>query len=261
MPRPPSARERGCGRSPIFDQRQQLIDRERQHGGARGSRTARTPSSGFCSLQDVVAEAGLPDRGRQRRGPDHPDRRGADARHHHRQRQRQLHREQRLPRRHADALRRFQDCRLHALQAGDGVAQHRQHRIQRQRQHRRQKSERGKAKAEPRQRQRRQRQQQRIEQRKQRQPRHRLHDAGKPEQRPAKQLMVARDDRERQTDGETERERGDADPYMVAEIIRQVRQRLAPARIGEETHAAPSRGSNVPSRSACRRGVPSNSPT
>ena len=44
---------------------------------------------------------------------------------------------------------------------------------------------------------------------------------------------------------ETERQRGDADPYMVAEIIRQMRQRLAPARIGEQTHAAPSRGSST----------------
>ncbi len=244
-----------------FDQRQQLIDRERQHGGGEAAEQHEHPVLGLQPGKDVIAEAGLADRRRQRRGADHPDRRGADARHHHRQRQRQFHREQRLARRHADALRGLEDRGVDAVQAGDGVAQHRQHRIERQRQHRGQESERGKAEPEPAQRQRRQRQQQRIEQRQQRQPRHRLHDAGKPEQRAAHHRPVARRNRQRQADHKSQRQRRDADPHMVAEIIRQMRQRLAPARIGEQAHAAPSRGSSTLSRSACRRGVRKSSPT
>jgi len=50
-------------------------------------------------------------------------------------------------------------------QAGDGVAEHRQHRIERQRQYRGQEAERGKPKTEPAHRQRGKRQQQWIEQR------------------------------------------------------------------------------------------------
>ena len=61
------------------------------------------------------------------------------------------------------------------------------------------------------------------------------------------------DDSERQADEKAERQRRDADADMVAEIVGQVAQRLAPARIGEQAHAAPSRGSRAPSRSACRR--------
>ena len=167
-----------------FDQRQQLIDGQRQHRRGQAAEQHEHPVLGLQPCEDVIAEAGLADRRRERRGADHPDRRGADARHHDRQRQRQFHREQRLPRRHADTLRRFQDRRIDPLQAGDGVAQHRQHRIERERQHRGQETERREANSEPRQRERRQRQQQWIEQRQQRQSRHRLHDAGKPESAP-----------------------------------------------------------------------------
>ena len=262
MPTPP----RRCAKTAAvaqaaLDQRQQLIDQQRQHRGGKAAEQHEHPVLGLQAGKNVIAEAGLADRRRQRRGADHPDRGGADARHHHRQRQRQFDREQRLPRRHADALRRFQDCGLDALQAGDGVAQHRQHRIERERQHRGQESEGGEAKAEPRQRQRRQRQQQRIEQRQQRQPRHRLHDAGEPEQRPAQHRPVPRQDREGQADQKSQRQRGDADADMVAEIVGQVAQRLGPARIGEQAHAAPSCSSRAPIRSACRRGVRSSSPT
>ncbi len=132
-----------------FDQRQQLIDGQRQHRRGEAAEQNEHPVLGLQACEDVVAEAGLADRRRQRRGADHPDRRGADARHHDRQRQRQFDGEQRLPRRHADALRRFQDRRIDALQPGDGVAQHRQHRIERERQHRGQESERRKTKSEP----------------------------------------------------------------------------------------------------------------
>ena len=120
-----------------------------------------------------------------------------------------------------------------ALEAGDGVAQHRQHRIERERQPRGQESERRETETEPRQRQGRQRQQQRIEQRQQRQARHRLHDAGEPEQHAARYATITYRNRHRQADRETQRQRRDADPHMIAEIIRQMRQRLAPAWIGE----------------------------
>jgi hypothetical protein len=238
-----------------------LIDGQRQHRSGKAAEQHEYPVLGLQACKDIIAEAGLADRRRQCRGADHPHRRSADARHHHRERQRQLDGEQRLPRRHADALRGLQDRGIDTLQAGDGIAQHRQHRIERERQHGGQKSKGGKAKAEPRQRQRSQRQQQRIEQREQRQSRHRLHDAGKPKQRAAHRRVIARDDRQRKADDEAERQRRQADAHVIAEIIRQMRQGLAPARIGDKAHAAPSRGSNVPSRAACRRGVPNNSPT
>ncbi len=245
----------------LLDQGQQLIDRERQYRGGKAAEQHEHPVLGLQAGKDVVAEAGLADRGRQRRGADHPHRRGADARHDHRQRQRQLHGEQGLTLCHADALRGLEDGGIDAFQAGDGIAQHRQHGIERQRQHRGQEAERGKAQSEPGQRQRRQRQQQRIEQRQERQARHRLHDRGQPEQRAAQDSTIACRNREGQADQEAQRQRRDADADVVAEIIRQMSQCLAPARIGEQAHAAPSRGSSALSRSACRRGVCSSSPT
>ena len=72
---------------------------------------------------------------------------------------------------------------------------------------------------------------------------------------------MARKDGERQADEEAQRQRGNADADMVAEIIGQVAQRFRPAWIGKDTHAVPSRGSRAPSRSACRRGVRKSSPT
>ena len=95
--------------------------------------------------------------------------------------------------------------------------------------------------------------QQRIEQREQRQPRHGLHDAGEPEQQASHHRAVARGDRERKRHQKPEHERGEADPHMAAEIVRQMRQRFTPARIGKQAHVPP-RGSNALSRSACRRG-------
>ncbi|MGY3657298.1 hypothetical protein ACVJ19_003961 [Bradyrhizobium sp. USDA 376] len=190
-----------------------------------------------------------------------PHRGGADARHHHRQCQRQLDHDERLTRRHADALGGLDQRRIDAVEAGDAVAQHRQHRIERQRQHRRQKAERREGNAEPGERDRRRQQQQRIEQREQCKSRHGLHDAGEREQDAARRRTVACQDRKRQADGEAKRQRGKAHPHMVAEIVRQMRQRLAPARIGEEAHAAPLFGSNVFSRSTWRRGVRNSSST
>ncbi len=62
-----------------------------------------------------------------------------------------------------------------------------------------------------------------------------------PKQRAAQERAVAREDRQRQADRKPERQCGDADAHMIAEIIRQMRQRLAPARIGQQAHAVPPR--------------------
>ncbi len=262
MPTPPiRSPDAALTPKPVLDQRQQLIHRQRQRCGGEAAEQHEHPVLGLQPREDVVAEAGLADRRRERRGADHPHSGGADACHDDRQRQRQLHREQGLPRCHADALRRFDQRAVDAVQPGDGVAQHRQHRIERERQHGRQKAESGEAEAEPAERQRRQREQQRIEQGEQCEPGHGLHDAREPQQHAARERPVARGDRQRQADHEPQRERGDTDPHVVAEIVGKMPQRLAPARIGQDAHAALSRGSSAPSRSACRRGVRSSSIT
>ena len=94
MPRPPKvARRRLRLAIPVSIHGQQLIDRERQGSGRDATEQHEHPVLGLQSGKDVVAEAGLADRRRQCRGADHPDRRGADARHHHRQRQRQFDRQ------------------------------------------------------------------------------------------------------------------------------------------------------------------------
>ena len=131
-----------------FHQRQQLIDGERQQRRGDAAEQHEHPVLRLQAGEDVIAEARLPDRRRQRRGADHPDRRGADAGHDHRQRERQFDHQQRLPRRHADATRGFGHRRIDALKAGDRVPQHRQHAVERERQHRGQEAERGEAEAE-----------------------------------------------------------------------------------------------------------------
>ena len=98
--------------------------------------------------EDVVAEARLADRRRQRGGADHPDGGRAHARHQHRRRERQLDARETLPIRHADAARRFDHGRVEIQDAGDAVANDRQHRIEREREQRRQEAERGEARAE-----------------------------------------------------------------------------------------------------------------
>ena len=114
-------------RQPDLHQRQKLIDREREHGGGDAAEQHEHPVLRLQAGEDVVAEARLADRRRQRGAADHPDRRGADARHDHRQRERQFDHGERLPARHADAERRLLDRRIDAEQSGDGVPQHRQH--------------------------------------------------------------------------------------------------------------------------------------
>ncbi|MGY3356884.1 hypothetical protein ACVWZK_003547 [Bradyrhizobium sp. GM0.4] len=163
-----------------------MIDGERQQGRGKAAEQHEHPVLGLEPGKDVIAEAGLPDRGRQRRGADHPHRGGADPRHHDRQRQRQFDHHQRLPRGHSDAFGSLYQRGIDAVEAGDAIAQHRQHRIERQRQHRRQEAESGEGDAEPGQRHGGREQQERIEQREQRQPGHRLHDAGEREQHSAR---------------------------------------------------------------------------
>ena len=244
-----------------LDQRQQLVDDQRQDRRRDAAEQDEHPVLGLQSGEDVVAEAGLADRSGQRRGADHPHRGGADAGHDDRHRQRQLDHGQRLAWRHADALRRLQDGGIDALQPGNGVAQHRQHRIQRQRQHRGQEAEGGEFEAEPPARDARERQQQRIEQRQQGEARNGLDDRGHAHQPAAQLRAVPREQRERQADEEAERQRDQADADVIAEIIGQARPGIVPARIGPRRHVAAPRGNSFRSRSAWVRGVCNSSRT
>ncbi|MGY3425595.1 hypothetical protein ACVWZW_006099 [Bradyrhizobium sp. F1.13.4] len=238
-----------------------MIDGERQQGRGKAAEQHEHPVLGLEPGKDVIAEAGLPDRGRQRRGADHPHCGGTDASHHHRESQRQFDHHQRLRCGHSDALRGLDQRGIDAVEAGDAIAQHWQHRIERQRQHRRQEAESGEGDAEPGQRYGGREQQERIEQREQRQSGHRLHDAGEREHHGARRGAVAGQDRQRQADHQAERKCGKTHPDVVAEIVGQMPQRLAPARIGEKAHAAPLCGSSAFNRSTWRRGVRSNSST
>ena len=66
MPTPPSAtRRRLRRRKPGLDQRQQLVDRERQHRGGEAAEQHEHPVLGLQAREDVIAEAGLADRRRQ----------------------------------------------------------------------------------------------------------------------------------------------------------------------------------------------------
>ena len=195
------------------------------------------PVLGLQAGKDVIAEAGLADGGAQGRHADGPHRRGADAGHDHRRGQRQLDPEQALPRRHADAVGRLDIGGVDAEEAGDAVAQDRQHRIERQRQQRRQESERGHAEAERPGGQRRERQQQRIEQGEQSKARDRLHQARDRERGEAQPRTPRRHDRERQADRDPERQRRHAQHHVLGGIPRQQVERTGHAVI----HARPSR--------------------
>ena len=87
---------------------------------------------GLQAAEDVVAQAGGADRSGKGGGPHHPDRGRADAGDDHRGRQRQLHPEEPLAGGHAQALGGFQDVRGHPQDAGDGIAQDRQHAVEQQ---------------------------------------------------------------------------------------------------------------------------------
>ena len=64
----------------------------------------------------------------------------------------------------------------------------------------------------------------------------------------AQHRAVARGDRERQADREPERQRGDADAHVVAEIVRQLRERLAQR--GSENRLMPRRPAAAARRAA-----------
>ena len=74
----------------VLHQRQQLVDGERQRRRRGAAEQHEHPVLRLQAGEDVVAEAGLPDRRRQRRRADHPHRRGAHAGHDHRRGDRQF---------------------------------------------------------------------------------------------------------------------------------------------------------------------------
>ena len=113
-----------------LDRPHQPVQQQGQAGGGHAADQDRGVVARLQPAEDVVAETGRPDRGRQRRDAHHPDRRGADARHDDRHRQGQLDQQELLPGGHADAARRFRKGGVDAGDPGDGVAQHREHAVQ-----------------------------------------------------------------------------------------------------------------------------------
>ena len=170
-----------------FHQRQQLIDHQRQRGGGDAAEQHEHPVLRLQTGEDVIAQAGLAYWCRQRCRADHPDRRGADAGHDHRHRQRQFDVAQHLAGLGTDHASGFEQRAVDAVEPDHGVAQHRQHRIKRQRQHRGQETERRKALAEQPLGQAGERQQHRIKQRQQRKARNGLHHTGNRQQDTAQQ--------------------------------------------------------------------------
>ena len=69
---------------------EQPVDGQRQRGRGGAAEQHADPVLGLQAGEDVVAEAGLADRGRERGGADRPDRGGADAGEDHRRAERQL---------------------------------------------------------------------------------------------------------------------------------------------------------------------------
>ncbi len=151
-----------------LDQAEHLVDEHRERNDRNAAGEHIDPVLGLQAGEDVVAEARLADGGAERRNADGPHCGGADARHDDRRRERQLDTGEALAGRHADAVGRLDVIVVDSVEAGDAVAQDRQHRIDRQRKERRQKAERRHGKAEDPHGQRGERQQQRIEQREQR---------------------------------------------------------------------------------------------
>ena len=183
-------------------QRQQLIDHQRQRRRGDAAEQHEHPVLRLQAGEDVIAEAGLADRRRQRGGADHPNRGGADAGHDHRHGQRQLDIPQDTGRFGADDAGGLQQRAVDGVEPDHGVAQHRQHRIERQRQHRGQEAERGKAFAEQPLGEAGERQQHRVEQRQQREARDGLEHAGHREQGGAQHRLLPGGDRQRQADAE-----------------------------------------------------------
>ena len=220
-----------------LNQRQQLIDRQRQQRGRDAAEDDKHPVLRLQAGENVVAETRLADRRGERRGADHPDSGRADAGHDHRQRQRQFDIAQQPPGPHADDARGFAQARIDAVEAGHGVAQDRQHRIERQRQHRRQEAERRKSFAEDALGQGAlSASSKRVEQGQKREAGNGLHDAGDRQQGAAKKRPMSRGDGDRQADAEPNDERGQAHQHMAAEIVGQARPCVGET--GVEDHAA-----------------------
>src|SRR5262249_42879125 len=79
---------------PTFNEAEDLIDEKREGGGGGAAEQHKYPVLRLQAGEDVIAEARLPDRGRERRGADHPHGGGADAGHDHGERERKLDYEQ-----------------------------------------------------------------------------------------------------------------------------------------------------------------------
>ncbi len=161
-----------------LDERKQLVDHQRERCGGHAAEQHVDPALGLQAREDVIAEARLAHRRRERGGADHPDGGRPNARHEHRRGERKLHANEALPIRHADAARGLAKRRIEIQDAGHAVADHGKHRVERERQQRRQEPECREAYAEEPRRQRGEREQQRIEQREQREPGNRLYEAG-----------------------------------------------------------------------------------
>jgi len=126
------ARPAGTGNQ-AFEKGQNRIGRQSQQRRHDASEQHEDPILGLQTGEDVISQARLADRRRQRRRPDHQRRCRPDARHDDGQRQRQLHLQQRLQRCHADAERRLLGGGIDAEEPSHGVPQDRQHGVERQR--------------------------------------------------------------------------------------------------------------------------------
>ena len=200
---------RGEREPPAIAARERELDagEERIDARARGlprprSRTARDPILRLQAGEDVVAETGLAHGSRERRGADDPDSCSAHAGHDRGERERQLHLDQRLHRRHADTDGRLLDRSVDAEHAGDRVPEDRQHRVERQRQQRRQEPERRELEAERRRGEQRETEQHRIEQREQREAGDGLRESDDAQKDHAEARRAHAGDRERKTEQE-----------------------------------------------------------
>src|SRR5690606_17669311 len=90
------------------------------------------PAARLQAREDVVAEAGLADRGRQGRDADDPHRGGADAGDDHGGGEGQLDAPKQLGLGHAHAARGLDDTGIDAGDTGDGVAEHGEHAVEAQ---------------------------------------------------------------------------------------------------------------------------------
>ena len=110
-----------------------LVEQDGEQGRGDTPKQHSRPVSGLQAGEDIITEAGRPDRRGQNRRADHPDDRRADAGDNGGQGQWQFHLDQALARRHADAARGLAHDRVNALKADNRVPEHRQNAVERQR--------------------------------------------------------------------------------------------------------------------------------